>query len=147
MTDEHGNEHVDLSQFDEAFAAAPEQDEDVPDGKYDVSVERVEIARARTSGQPMLKWTLKVLDPDYAGRMLWRNNVLATDENAAWLKKDLKKCGLALEKLSDLQANLEKLLDVKLVVTKKTKDEFSNVYINRRLREDELATAAGTPSF
>lgn len=139
MHDEQfANEGIDLSQFDDAFAAAPAQDEEIPDGKYDVNVEKVELTRAQTSGNPMLKWTLKVLDPDYEGRLLWRNNVLASDENAAWLKKDLKKCGLVLDKLSELPGRLGDLLDVKLVVTKKTKDSYANIYIDRRLREDEL---------
>lgn len=146
MTDEQfANEGIDLSQFDDAFAAAPAQDEEIPDGKYDVNVEKVELTRAQTSGNPMLKWTLRVLDPDYDGRLLWRNNVLQSAENAAWLKKDLSKCGLAIEKLSELPGRLAELLDVKLVVTKKTKEEYTNIYINRRLREDELTPAAATP--
>jgi len=146
MNDEQfANEGIDLSQFDDAFAAAPAQDEEIPDGKYDVNVEKVELTRAQTSGNPMLKWTLRVLDPDYDGRLLWRNNVLQSAENAAWLKKDLSKCGLVLDKLSELPGRLAELLDVKLVVTKKTKDEYTNIYINRRLREDELTPAAATP--
>jgi hypothetical protein len=98
-----------------------------------VNVERVELTRAQTSGNPMLKWTLRILAPKFRGRLLWRNNVMATRENIKWLKTDLHTCGLNLDKLSELPANLEKLINVKLEITKRTRGENENVYINRRI--------------
>ena len=91
----------------------------------------------------MLKWTLRILAPSYRNRLLWRNNVMATRENIRWLKNDLHVCGLDLQKLSGLPANLEKLLDVKLEITKRTKGDSENVYFNRRIVLDDSATAAG----
>jgi hypothetical protein len=65
-----------------------------------------------------------------------------------WLKKDLQRCGLELERLSDLPNNLGQLLDVKLKVTKRTKDEYENVYINKRLKiADDQGEAGGMPTF
>ncbi len=132
----HGGEDIDLTQFDEDFAEAEVEERDfepIPDGKYQVNVERVELTRAQTSGKPMLKWTLRIIAPRFRGRLLWRNNVMATRENIKWLKTDLHTCGLDLEKLSDLPANLEKLIGVKLEVTKRTRGENENVYFNRRI--------------
>ena len=132
----HGGEDIDLTQFDEDFAEAEVEERDfepIPDGKYQVNVERVELTRAQTSGNPMLKWTLRIIAPRFRGRLLWRNNVMATRENIKWLKTDLHTCGLDLEKLSDLPANLEKLVGVKLEVTKRTRGENENVYFNRRI--------------
>jgi hypothetical protein len=131
-----------LSQFDDDFAQAPveEPSEAVPDGKYQVNVARVELTRSKTSGATMLKWTLEVLGPTHAGRLLWRNNVIGSRENLRWLKQDLHVCGLDLARLSDLPANLERLLDVKLEVTKRTKGENTNVYFNRRLILDAPAS-------
>ena len=136
---------VDLTQFDDAFTDAPVEEKEfdsVPDGKYQVNVEKVEITTAKTSGNPMLKWMLRILAPRFRGRMLWRNNVMATRENIKWLKNDLHVCGLDLQKLSELPANLERLLDVKLEITKRTKGDNENVYFNRRIVLDE--GAAGT---
>jgi len=111
-----------------------------------VNVERVELTRAQTSGNPMLKWTLRILAPRFRGRLLWRNNVMATRENIKWLKTDLHTCGLDLEKLSELPDNLDKLLNVKIEVTKRTRGENENVYFNRRIvledSGDEYDTAA-----
>ena len=132
----HGGEDIDLTQFDEDFAEAEVEERDfepIPDGKYQVNVERVELTRAQTSGNPTLKRSLRIIAPRLGGRLLWRNNVMATRENIKWLKTDLHTCGLDLEKLSDLPANLEKLIGVKLEVTKRTRGENENVYFNRRI--------------
>ena len=145
----HGGEDIDLTQFDEDFAEAEVEERDfepIPDGKYQVNVERVELTRAQTSGNPMLKWTLRIIAPRFRGRLLWRNNVMATRENIKWLKTDLHTCGLSLEKISDLPANLEKLINIKLEVTKRTRGENENVYLNKRIvledGGDEYDTAA-----
>ena len=138
---------LDLSRFDGDFAEAPVEEkkefEAVPDGKYQVNVDKVEVTTAKTSGNALLKWTLKILAPTHRGRLLWRNNVMATRENIRWLKNDLHLCGLDLQKLSELPGHLEQLLDVKLEVTKRTKGDNVNVYFNRRIFLDEGADGAG----
>jgi len=137
---------IDLTQFDDDFAEAPIEDSEfaeVPDDKYQVNVDKVRITTAKTSGAAMLAWTLRILGPRFAGRLLWRNNVMATRENIRWLKNDLHVCGLDLVRLSDLPNYLEQLLDVKLEVTKRTKGSNTNIYFNRRLASDEGAFGAG----
>lgn len=125
-------DQVDLSSLDEDFAAAPALTP-IPDGRYHVRVERVEIAATRIARRPSLRWTLRILGPAREGRLLWKTSVLATPENLRWLKHDLTLCGLHLEKLSDLPAHLARLLDVELDVTKRTQGEWENVHFNRRL--------------
>jgi hypothetical protein len=130
-----GMSDLDLAQFDDDFSEAPVEErefEEIPDGKYQVNVEKVELTRAQSSGNPMLKWTLKILGPRFAGRLLWRNSVMASKENLKWLKTDLHTCGLDIEKLSELPSRLGDLLDVKLEVTKRTKGESENIYFNGR---------------
>ncbi len=130
------SDDLDLAHFDDDFAAAEiekREFDELPDGKYQVAVDKVELTRAKTSGNPLLRWTLKVFSGQFAGRLLWRNNVMASRDNIRFLKTDLHVCGLDLEKLSDLPANLERLLDIKLEVTRKSKGENVNVYFNRRI--------------
>ena len=130
-----GKQSIDLAQFDDDFqseAAAERGDfENVPDGKYQVAVEKVELTQSST-GNPMLKWTLRILAPRFANRFLWRNSVF-THNTLKYVKTDLHLCGLDLEKLSELPKHLDKLLDVKLEVTKKTKGDNENIYFNRRI--------------
>jgi hypothetical protein len=133
----------DLSQFDDEYRNEETAErgglESVPDGKYQVNVEKVELTEAQTSGNPMLKWTLRVIAPKCINRLIWRNSVI-TNNTLKYVKADLHLCGLDLDRLSDLPANLNKLHDVKLDVTKKTKGDNENIFFNRRIQ------SARTPS-
>ena len=133
------NKSIDLTQFDDDFQSetpAERSDmESVPDGKYQVAIEKVEITEAHTTGNPMLKWTLRILAPRHVNRLMWRNSVF-TANTLKFVKTDLHICGLDLEKLSDLPRNLSRLLDVKLEVTKKTKGDNENIYFNSRIVND-----------
>ena len=136
---------ADLATFDEEFEGAPVEDsgfEPLPDGKYQVAVERVELVRSR-AGNPMRKWTLRVLGPQCQGRLLWRNSVIASTENLKWLKTDLHTCGIALGKLSELPTRLPELLDIHLEVTKRTRGEYESVYLNKRI---EAAGSSDAPA-
>ncbi len=130
-----GKQSIDLAQFDDDFQSESTEErgdfETVPDGKYQVAVEKVELTQSST-GNPMLKWTLRILAPRFANRFLWRNSVF-THNTLKYVKTDLHLCGLDLDKLSELPKHLDKLLDVKLEVTKKTKGENENIYFNRRI--------------
>jgi hypothetical protein len=134
-----GKQSIDLAQFDDGFqseATAERGDfEGVPDGKYQVTVEKVELTEAQSSGNPMLKWTLRVIAPKFVDRLMWRNSVI-THNTLKYVKTDLQLCGLNLDKLSDLPKHLGKLLDVKLEVTKKTKGDNENIFFNRRIEND-----------
>ncbi len=138
--DNTGIGDIDLAQFDDDYSSAPVEErefDEVPDAKYQVNVEKVELSKTQSTGNPMLKWTLKIFGPKCAGRLLWRNSVI-TKATLAWLKTDLSTCGLEIDSLSELPGRLGDLLDVKLEVTKRTKGENQNIYFNRRIVLDDL---------
>ena len=142
-------DNVDLSSFDDEFTGTEEMEremETVPDGKYQVVVERVELTRAKSTGNPMLKWTLRILAPSHKGRMLWRNSVIKPGNCMRWLKTDLKTCGLELERLSDLGHYLSKLIGVALEISKRTSGENENLYFNRRLEIDPAMLSNQDPA-
>jgi len=126
---------IDLSYLDDDFAQAEVKEHDftpVPDGKFQVNVDKVELTKAQTSGNPMLKWTLRILGPTNRDRFLWKNSVMIP-ETMEYVKKDLWMCGLPITKLSDLNGRLEDLLDVKLEIQKKTKGENESIFFNKRI--------------
>ena len=135
---------VDLAAFDNEYMeteVTEDEFEPVPDGRYQTIVDRVELTRTM-KGDPMLKWALRVLGPSHEGRLLWRNNVMATSANLRWIKRDLFTCGLKLARLSELPANLGRLLDIKLEVTVKSKTvedgkTYQSVYLNRKIKTAE----------
>jgi hypothetical protein len=132
-----GKQKIDLAQFDTDYGSErpAERGEGVPDGKYQVAVEKVELAEAHSSGNPMLKWTLRIIAPTSINRLLWRNSVI-THNTLKYIKTDLHICGLDLDKLSDLPRHLGQLLDVKLEVTKRTKGDNENIFFNSRIDND-----------
>ncbi len=121
---------VDLSTFDEDYnqAEAPDFDE-VPDGKYQVRVMKAQLGKSK-KGDPMIKWDLVVLSGQCSGRHVFKNSVITRD-SIPFVKGDLKTLGLELPRFSDLANHLEKLLDKTVEVTKRTRDEYTNVYFNK----------------
>ncbi len=129
---EPAGSHVDLSDFDDDFSSAesPSFDE-VPDGKYQVTIDSVRLDRSQR-GDPMIKWDLLVIAGPHQGRHIFKNSVI-TPAALPYVKGDLKTVGLQLAKFSDLSARLEDLLDVNLEITKRTRGDYTNVYFNKRI--------------
>jgi len=131
-----GTDDLDLSQFDEDYASADAkpkgQFEDLPDGKYQVRVDEVELKETRETGKPMLSWKLVVINGEFEGRVLFRNNVI-TKKSIPFLKSDLELLGVTLERFSDLPSHLESLLDKQIAISKVTKDKYENLYFNTLL--------------
>lgn len=135
-----------LSEMDDVWKdtepAAGGDFDNLPDGDYQVLVDRAEI-RESQKGNLMLEWTMKVTGPTHERRLVWRRNMLMSDKNIAFLKRDLATCGVALEKLSDLPAQLDELLDLRLAIALKTKGEFQEVYINELIGSQPKKPPAG----
>jgi len=130
-----------LTEWDDEYATAPEKSEfeDVPSGLYKCIVDKVEPVESK-AGKPMLKWTLKVTEGDFEGRLIWKYSMMATKQNIHFLKVDLIMCNLRLDKISDLPYNLSKLLDTQLEVKVQKKDDFNNVYFVRNLsNQDDIS--------
>ena len=117
--------------------------ENLPDGKYQVSIDVIRFENAKTSGRLQLAWMLKVVAPDaHKNRKVFHYRGLDKPEAVEWMKQDLFNCGLDVDEIgiTDLPTMLPKLLDRIIEVTLKTKKgrdgtDFQNCYINRLLNE------------
>ncbi len=107
--DTTGVSELDLAQYNDEFAEAPVEErefEEVPDGKYQVNIDRAELVHAQSTGVPMLTLTLKILGPTCAGRVLWRNytwkhtNPETRKFLLTRLKTDLPTCGVVYQRSS-----------------------------------------------
>lgn len=129
---------IDLSQFDEAFrsASAPPAGggagQEIPDGAYDAVIEDIAITRTPRTGNPMVTWRLRITGPSCQGRALTKNNVI-TQKSVSILKDELSRCGLELDRLSDLSGRIPELLDLRMRIVKKTKEGWTDVYIVKSL--------------
>ncbi|MBZ0270553.1 DUF669 domain-containing protein [bacterium] len=136
---------ADLADFDEAYETAPvEERGEVPDGKYQVRVERAELKRTKETRKPMLALQLLVAGPTHAGRKIFRNSVIGSEDNVRFLKQDLHTMGVNVPKLSALGEHLEEMVGLGLDVQVKTKDGYTNVYINGKCALPEGAAGGGT---
>lgn len=146
----------DLASLDEDFAnaVAPERTgpPPIPDGKYLVRIDNVNLTKSKTSGDPMLAFELIVIQGELEKRKLFRNMVL-TQKTLSFAKRDLAMLGW-VGKLSELE-NFERrktLLDVQLEVTVKAKGQDSqgrpniNVYFDKVVVSPDQV-AAGKPPF
>ena len=117
---------VDLSRFDEDFARTETQRsdaqpiyEDIPDGFYDASVEEVQLGQTASTGNPMIVWKLRIRGPECEGRAITKVRII-TDKTLAYVKQDLERLELHLDRLSDLPARAEEMIDREVRIFKRT---------------------------
>jgi hypothetical protein len=130
------NQEVDLSRFEPAFRAAKAETKtplsSVPDGIYHVALEDLALGASQTSGNPSLKWVLRIQGPTQKGRLLYKWNGIS-ERSIPYLVDELERCGVMLARISELEQHLPNMIGLELEVAKKTKGERSNVYINKLL--------------
>lgn len=101
----------------------------MPDGRYNVRIEDVELYKSPSSGNPVLKYTLRVIGPTHANHLMWKRRGI-TDKTRDYVADEVKLCGLQLPRFSDLKQNLHELIGVEIEVTRKTRGEDVNIYFN-----------------
>lgn len=131
---------IDLSRFDRGAAtpppppsaARPSTFEEVPDGRYDARIEDVQLYVSPRSGNPVLKYTLRILGPSFANRVMCKYRAI-TDKTRDYVQDELKICGVELERFSDLKHHLHDLIGVELEITRRSRGEDVNIYFNNVL--------------
>lgn len=127
---------IDLSVFDEEYsrAAAPQANQsqpydDVPDGAYEADIEDVHVTRTATTGNPMVLWKLRIQGPQCQGRAVTKVRVI-TSKTLGFLKRDLERLDVHLERLSELPARTGEMLDRRVRIYKRTNPErrWTEVY-------------------
>lgn len=130
-----------LQRFDRKFerAQVPQRTRDeVPDGRYDVCVEDVELGQSR-NGNPMLTWTLRITGPNQINRRLFKRRAI-TDNTLSYLKEELTACGVSLDRISELPGHLSRLRGLELPVVKVSRNGDSNIYFRSGRRNYAPAT-------
>ena len=75
----------------------------------------------------------------YDGRKMWRNSMLVSKSNLAWLKTDLAKLNMTLAKVNDLNDRAHELVGLCVHVTQKQAGQYTNVYLDRLATDEEIA--------
>ena len=128
------NEVADLKQFDEQWSStkAPvgPSYSDIPDGVYDAIIEDAEVGETASTGRPVVRWRLRISGPGAANRFLTKHRVI-TENTLTFLRDELDKCGLPLDRLSDLPQRINALVGHTVSIDKRTKDGSVNIYFRR----------------
>lgn len=137
---------IDLSQYDESFdAAVVTSNEQAPDGTHVCIITKFSLEVAQTSGEPKISWGFRVVGGPHHGKPIWKNSVIKAD-TIRFLKGDIAKCGIVLNKFSELQSEAKRASFIGLGVEVKKmtpKDsQYSNVYINKRIEINPELIAA-----
>lgn len=120
-----------------------------PDGDYQALVERFDFFESSKNGHLLLKTELSVTSSDYAGWPASTMHDLEDPERLGWLKKHLSTLGLDVdEPLSTLKERLQAVVGVPVQIAIKTKGEYRNCYVNKRLGDPggKPAKSAGKKS-
>ena len=106
---------IDFSKFDAAVdTAALQKDlndakvnefEDVPDGKYIVSIEKMEIKLTKTGDKLMFAVQFKIKEGEYANRMIFFNRVISGNTSPKWTNAQAIKSVITW--LSELETEVE----------------------------------------
>lgn len=136
---------IDLSPYEPAYQAAraetlkqqrPQNNTSnayaVPDGVYRVNVEDVSLGLSPASGNPTVKWMLRILGPTQQRRVLYKWNGIS-ERSLSYLIEELRCCGVNLERISDLEKHLPGLIGLELEIARKTKEGRTNIYFNKLL--------------
>lgn len=130
-------DEIDLSRFNslyrtEAPSDAAPMGNTIPDGRYEVVVAEASLTKSQRSGNPMIRWVLRITGSTHRDRLLRKHSAI-TENTIRFVRKELETCGLRLDKFEDLKSRMHELDGLELEVVKVTKGEDSNVYFNRTL--------------
>lgn len=133
-----------LKQFDNDWVGVKVKENEyanLPDGKYQVRVDVARIEENKEYSSLNLMWELVVVGGQYENRRIFKRNGLDNPERFEWLKTDLFRAGISLDRLSEIEDALPGLLDRVLEVQLKTGKPnaegktYQNCYINKLLNE------------
>jgi hypothetical protein len=123
-----------LRKFDDQWGKTPARAQEdryagLPDGDYDATIEEARLSETTSTQRPVVIWTLRIDGPHGAGRVIYKNRVI-TENTLTYLKEDLEKCGLSLDRISDLESSLPQLSGRPIVFRKVTRTNGSDIYFS-----------------
>jgi hypothetical protein len=114
--------------------------EALPEGVYKTRIESVELKDGRDVGSHRVVWKFKVLEGEYQGRYIWKNQQMEKGK-AKYLTKDIIRCGVTPGTWKELKTTLHSMCDLKVDVEIKNNisngKSYPNIYIIG-LSENEL---------
>lgn len=130
-------DEIDLSRFNTLYRTESPTDaapisNSIPDGRYEVVVAEASLTTSQTSGNPMVRWVLRITGDTFRDRLLKKYSVF-TENSIRFVRKELEMCGLHLDNLEDLKSRVQELEGIELEVQQVTKGDYTSIYFNRAI--------------
>ncbi|MBW8002645.1 MAG: hypothetical protein FVQ80_11590 [Planctomycetes bacterium] len=110
----------------------------VPDGTYEVRIDSAILEEAKSTSRLQIHWTLAVLTEEYANKMLHKYDGCDKAEDLDWVQGTLETLELEIpDNIADIGPTLEEAQGLLAEVTVQTRDEFTNIYFNDLLADQE----------
>jgi hypothetical protein len=106
----------------------------LPDGTYQVKVDKVRLVRSKDQMRLMLIWELVCVSGEHEGEPHTHIRTIDAD-NMKWLKGELAIAGVQISLLSELPDHLEDALDTIIEITVKTSHKDDRDYTNTYFRK------------
>lgn len=139
-----------LQKLDDQWGKTPARAQEdryagLPDGDYEANIEEVRLSETASTQRPVVIWTLRIFDgPNGAGRVVYKNRVI-TEKTLPYLKEDLEKCGLTLQRLSELEESLPQLTGRAVAFRKVTRPNGADIYFSWSRPKGAPAVDDGLP--
>lgn len=111
--------------------------ENLPDGKYLTKLESCEVGESQSSGRLQMTFVYKITDGEQEGESIRKYLGLETEDDQVWLDRELKRFGLEIESLEEVEEVAKILNDseAEVKVTLKTKDSGQFAYVDKVLSD------------
>lgn len=111
----------------------------VPNGEYTANLNGAEVQLSKSSERLQVVWDLKIAEGEYEGKQVMKFDGLDNEVSMGWTKGLMKMLGIKIPKtLAGIPAVFETYFEENpgtlVSMTVKTKDEYTNVYINELLK-------------
>jgi len=142
--DSHGKKDISkqLASLNEIWEDVdPISFEDVPDGKYQVSLKDITINESKSSGRLQVSWQLKIVSGENVNRMMFKHDGIDNAESLGYFKGGLARLGVECpDDSSELPEVLAELVSTFASVTQRTKKnaDMPNIYFDRALDSDDI---------
>lgn len=118
----------------------PDMGSKVPDGTYQVRLDKMYITESKSSGRLQTVLEFEVIAGTYAFRRVWKYAGMETVEQLDYLTNDLRRLGIEHFTWSTVETQFIKVVDKVYEIKLQTKGEFQNLYIVRALKNEDFAS-------
>lgn len=142
-----------IAKMKKHWSSAREQAEEggdfgsLPAGKYICRLVGAELGQSESSGRMQIHWQHKVVKGEELGTVQHSWDGVDTPESLVWLARKLSRLGVEMgdDTLDNLEDTLSEIVAAEPLVriTVKENGEFTNVYLDKLLDEDETETDEG----